>query len=103
MMPGPKDPPETKRLRSDVLDFVFDDKGRLEELSALKDTTVRHGSRSRPPRPPRSTLRCKRFVAKVDPVTGQATTIEFLKDVSFARGPQKATSQRAIYDGARRR
>ena len=29
MLPGPKDPPERKRLRSDVLDFVFDDKGRL--------------------------------------------------------------------------
>src|SRR5207245_5446553 len=39
MMPGPKDPPESKRLRSDVLDFVFDEKGRLEELSTLKDTT----------------------------------------------------------------
>jgi hypothetical protein len=38
MMPGPKDPREKKRLRSEVLDFVFDDKGKLEELTALKDT-----------------------------------------------------------------
>jgi lipopolysaccharide transport protein LptA len=100
MMPGPKDPPEKKRLRSDVLDFVFDDKGRLEELSALKDTTF--DTEAIPPAKaaPR-TLECKRFVAKVDPATGQTTAIDFSKDVAFARGPQKATAQHAVYDGGK--
>ena len=100
LMPGPKDPPERKRLRSDVLDFVFNDKGKLEELTALKDTLF-----TTEPIPPAKTvprtLECKRFVAKMDPATGRATTIEFLKDVAFARGPQKATSQRALYDGSK--
>jgi LPS export ABC transporter protein LptC/lipopolysaccharide transport protein LptA len=100
MMPGPKDPRERKRLRSDVLDFVFDDKGKLEELTALKDTLFT--TEAIPPsKAAPQTLQCKRFVAKIDPVTGQATIIEFLKDVSFARGPQKATSQRALYEGSK--
>jgi lipopolysaccharide transport protein LptA/LPS export ABC transporter protein LptC len=98
MMPGPKDPPEKKRLRSDVLDFVFDDKGRLEGLTALKDTTF-----TTEPIPPAKAvpraLECKRFVARIDPLTGEATTIEFVKDVAFSRGAQRATSQRALYDG----
>jgi LPS export ABC transporter protein LptC/lipopolysaccharide transport protein LptA len=100
IMPGPKDPPERKRLRSDVLDFNFDEKGRLEELSTLKDTMF--NTETIPPAPlvPR-TMECKRFVAKIDPETGQATTIEFIKDVSFARGPQRATGQHALYDGAK--
>jgi lipopolysaccharide export system protein LptA len=100
LMPGPKDPPEKKRLRSDVLDFVFDEKGRLEELSTLKDTLFT--TEAIPPAKgvPR-TLECKRFVARIDPETGQATTIEFLKDVSFARGPQRATAQRALYEAGK--
>ena len=100
MMPGPKDPPESKRLRSDVLDFAFDEKGRLEELSTLKDTTFE--TQAIPPAKavPR-TLECKRFVAKIDPATGQATIIDFTRDVAFTRGPQKATAQHAVYDGAK--
>src|SRR6185295_1321297 len=72
LMPGPKDPPERKRLRSDVLDFVFNDKGKLEELTALKDTLF-----NTEPIPPAKTvprtLECKRFVAKMDPATARAT------------------------------
>lgn len=100
MLPGPKDPPERKRLRSDVLDFVFDDKGRLEALTALKDTTFTTEAIPPAKAAPR-TLECKRFVARIDPATGQATTIEFLKDVAFSRGPQRATAQRALYDGSK--
>ena len=100
LMPGPKDPPERRRLRSDVLDFLFDDKGQLEQLSALKDTLFT--SEAIPPAKaaPR-TLECKKFVARIDPATGQANTIEFVHDVSFARGPQRATAQHALYDGAK--
>ena len=100
MMPGPKDPPEKKRLRSDVLDFVFDEKGRLEELSTLKDTVFTTEAIPPAKAVPR-TLECKRFVAKINPATGQADTIEFLKDVSFARASERATSQRALYTGSR--
>jgi LPS export ABC transporter protein LptC/lipopolysaccharide transport protein LptA len=101
LLPGPKDPPERKRLRSDVLDFVFDDKGRLEELTALKDTVFTTEAIPPAKTVPR-TLQCKRFVAKIDPETGQASAIEFLKDVAFSRGPQRATAQRARYDGSKR-
>ena len=100
LMPGPKDPPERKRLRSDVLDFVFDDKGRLEALTALKDTLFTTEAIPPAKAAPR-TVECKRFVAKVDPATGQATTIDFVKDVAFARGPQKATAQHALYDATK--
>lgn len=98
LSPGPKDPPEKKRLRSDVLDFVFDDKGRLEELSALKDTVFTTEAIPPAKAAPR-TLECKRFVARIEPETGQASTIEFVRDVAFARGPQRASGQRALYDG----
>jgi lipopolysaccharide transport protein LptA/LPS export ABC transporter protein LptC len=101
MMPGPRDPPEKKRLRSDVLDFVFDDKGRLESLTALKDTTFTTEAIPPSKAAPRA-LECKRFVARIDPLTGQATTIEFVKDVAFSRGAQHATAQRALYEGSRK-
>lgn len=99
LLPGPKDPPERKRLRSDVLDFTFDQEGRLEELSTLKETVFT--TEAIPPATllPRS-LHCRRFVARIDPATGQATAIEFLRDVAFARGPQRASAQRALYDAA---
>lgn len=100
LMPGPKDPPEKKRLRSEVIDFTFDEKGRLEELSTLKETVFTTEAIPPAKTVPR-TLECRRFIAKVDPATGQASTIEFLKDVSFARGSERATAQRAFYDGSK--
>ena len=101
LLPGPKDPPERKRLVSDVLDFIFDDQGRLEELSALKNTVFTTEAIPPAKAVPRA-LECKRFVAKIDPATGQATTIDFLKDVTFSRGPQKARAEQARYDGSKR-
>jgi LPS export ABC transporter protein LptC/lipopolysaccharide transport protein LptA len=99
LLPGPRDPPERKRLRSDVLDFIFDEKGRLEELSTLKETVFTTEAIPPAKAVPR-TLNCRRFVARINPVTGQATSIEFLRDVAFARGPQRASAQRALYEAA---
>ncbi len=98
MLPGAGDPPQRRRLQSDVLTFLFDGKGRLEELQALKDTAF-----AAEPIPPakgeRQTVTCKRFTARMLPETGAVDTIEFLRDVVFVRGVQKARAQRARFDG----
>jgi lipopolysaccharide transport protein LptA len=50
--------------------------------------------------PPR-TLACQRLLAKVDPASGDVSVVEFEGDLVFAQGRQKATAQKAYYDGAR--
>lgn len=98
MSPGPKDPPERRRLRSDVLQFMFDESGRMTELRTARGTffeAVSIGSKKAPPR----TLSCQRLLAKVDPASGEVSVVEFEGNLVFAQGRQKAVAQKAYYDG----
>jgi lipopolysaccharide transport protein LptA/LPS export ABC transporter protein LptC len=97
LMPGPSDPPERRRLRSDVIQFVFDEAGKLTELRTSRGTAFEvtdTGPRKAPPR----TLSCQRLLAKVDQ-GGAITVVEFAENLVFAQGQQKATAQKAYYDG----
>lgn len=100
LAPAPKEPPERRRLASGVLTFKFDEQGRLSSLETLKGTTF-----TATPMPPNKaaprTLVCQRMTAEVDPATGEPKLAEFTKDVAFTQGKQKATGQRAFYDGAK--
>lgn len=100
MMPGAGEEKERRRLKSDVLTFLFDDKGRLEELQTLKETQFT-AEPLPPSKSPHRSLTCKRFLARVDPPTGNIHSIEFVKDVEFVRGAQKARAQRALFEGSK--
>lgn len=100
LSPAPKEPPERRKLAAGVLTFKFDEQGSLQSLETLKGTTF-----SATPVPPNKgavrTLVCQRLTAEVDPATGQPRLAEFTKDVAFTQGKQKATGQRAYFDGAK--
>ena len=100
LSPAPKEPPERRRLASGVLTFKFDEQGRLQSLETLKGTNF-----TATPLPPNKaaarTLVCQRLTAEVDPATGEPKLAEFTKDVAFTQGKQKATGQRAFFDGAK--
>lgn len=98
LTPAPKEPPETRKLAAGVITFKFDEQGRLSSLETLKETTF-----TATPRPPNKapvrTLTCQRLAGEMDPVAGQPKKVEFTKNVVFTQGKQKATGQRAFYDG----
>jgi LPS export ABC transporter protein LptC/lipopolysaccharide transport protein LptA len=98
LMPAGKEP-DTRTLKGRFLGFSFDEEGRLSEVRAQKDAEFR----AEPPKGKGETrtLTCQSFVAKLAPRTGQPTIIDFSRDVVFTRGAQKATANKAYYDGAR--
>jgi LPS export ABC transporter protein LptC/lipopolysaccharide transport protein LptA len=98
MMPGPRDPPERRRLRSDVIQFMFDEAGRMTELRTARGTRFDATATGKQKLPPR-TLACQRLLAKLDPQSGEISVVEFEGNLEFAQGGQKATAQKAYYDG----
>lgn len=98
--PAPKEPPERKRLAAGVLTFKFDEQGRVSSLETLKGTSFT-ATPVAPNKAPARTLVCQRLTAEVDPATGEPKLAEFTKDLVFTSGKQKATGQRAFYDGSK--
>ena len=104
LMPGAERPARAQAPAARTCStFVFDDKGKLEELTALKDTLFTTEAiltgQGRP-----ADSQCKRFDwPRCDPATGRATHHRaFLKDVSFAhRGPQKRHLAARAHDGSK--
>ena len=99
MLPGPKDPPEKRRLQARALTFRFDEQGHLYELEGQKDS----GFDTDPIPPAKAVprrLRCQSFLARVNPATGDLSDVEFRREVAFQQPPQKATAENASYDGA---
>jgi LPS export ABC transporter protein LptC/lipopolysaccharide transport protein LptA len=99
MLPGPKDPPEKRRLQARALTFRFNEQGHLYELEGQKDSAF-----DTDPIPPAKgvprRLRCQSFLARVNPATGELSDVEFRREVVFQQPPQKATAENASYDGA---
>jgi lipopolysaccharide transport protein LptA/LPS export ABC transporter protein LptC len=91
---------EERRLKAKYLTFRFDDQGRTEGLLAFKDvffdTTPPAGGGQQA-----RSVSCTRLDARMNPVTGDPTVIEFKKSVVFRQGSRHASSQSAYYDGAR--
>jgi len=99
LLPGPKDPPEKRRLQARALNFRFDEQGRLYELEGQKDSAF-----DTDPIPPARgvprRLRCQSFLARVNAATGELKEVDFRRDVVFEQAPQKVTAEGASYDGA---
>jgi LPS export ABC transporter protein LptC/lipopolysaccharide transport protein LptA len=98
MMPGKGEPQEKRRLIARFLNFVFEEHGRLDELRASKDTVFTADPLPPSKEAPRR-VTCQRFLARMEPATGEITFIEFDKDVEFVQAARKATGQKAYYDG----
>jgi lipopolysaccharide transport protein LptA len=96
--PGKGDPPEKRVLKARFLAFAFDERGKLSELRGQKESSF-----VAEPLPPAKgsarTLTCQSFIARVDPATGEPSLIEFTKDVVFVEGTQRATAEKAYFDG----
>ena len=58
LSPGPRDPPERRRLRSDVIQFMFDEAGQMTELRTARGTSFDATSLGKQKAPPR-TLKCQ--------------------------------------------
>jgi LPS export ABC transporter protein LptC/lipopolysaccharide transport protein LptA len=99
VMPGPKDPPERRKLGGRFLSFGYDEQGRLQEVRGQKDTWMRIEPIGRGKGPTRR-MTAQSFIARIHSDRGMADYIEFSKDVVFEEGTRKATAQKAYYDGA---
>ncbi len=98
LMPGPRDPPERRKLGARFLTFAYDEQGKLQEVRGQKDSWLRTEPIGRGKGDPRK-VAAQSFIARID-ATGAAEYIEFSKDVTFEEGPRKATAQKAYYAGA---
>jgi lipopolysaccharide transport protein LptA len=98
LQPGPGEPNERRRLKGRFLTFRFDEQGRLSEVQGQRDSSFSAEPLGPGKEAPRA-LTCQSFVARLDPVSGQAETIEFNRDVEFVQGGRKASAQQASYDG----
>jgi LPS export ABC transporter protein LptC/lipopolysaccharide transport protein LptA len=101
ILPAKGEPQERRRLRSDVIQFVFDEAGKMTDLRTARGTFFEATPMVKKKGTPAltRTLSCQRLLAKIDPKTGQVSVIEFEGNLVFAQGRQKAVSQKAYYDG----
>lgn len=99
LSPGPREPPERKRLESKFITFGFDGSGRLLDIATLRGTrfvlTPLRAGAGGP-----QTVDCQRLRAEVEPGTTEPRAIDFERGVVFSRPGQKATSELARYEGA---
>ena len=100
MRPGKGDPQEKRVLKARFLAFGFDERGKLSELRGQKDSSF-IAEPLRPAKGSIRTLTCQSFIARVDAATGEPALIEFTKDVVFVEGTQRATAEKAYFDGPR--
>jgi lipopolysaccharide transport protein LptA/LPS export ABC transporter protein LptC len=96
--PGKGDPPEKRVLKGRFLAFAFDEKGKLSEVRGQKDSSF-VAEPIAPAKGSTRTLTCQSFIARVNPATGEPAIIEFTKDVVFVEGTQRATAEKAYFDG----
>ena len=101
ILPGKGDPPEKRVLKARFLAFAFDEHGKLSELRGQKDSSFVAAAVA-PAKTATRTLTCQSFIARVDPASGEPTIIEFTKDVVFVEGTQRATAEKAYYEGDRK-
>ena len=99
LLPGPGEPRERRRLRGRFLIFRFDEEGRLNEVQGQREASF-SAEQLPPGKTAPRTLTCQGFVARLEPSSGLAESIEFTRDVEFVQGGRKASAQRASYEGA---
>lgn len=97
LLPGPKGPPERRRLRARVINFFFDGLGRLEMLEGQLGTIL--SSEPRLPRgAPARTAQSEGAKARLDTETGTLKQVDFDGGVEFVQEKQRASGQKARYD-----
>jgi len=100
LMPVPGGPQEHRRLKARVINFLFDEEGRLKqlvgELGTVFSTEPVPGSTVAP-----RTGHCETFSANVDATTGEVQSADFAQDVEFTQGKRRATGGKAVYNQAR--
>ncbi len=97
VVPGSGQRPERRRVQAQTLSFEFDDAGRAVRVKGQKQCVMVSEPIGEPGEA--STVRADAFHARLDPETGQATSIDFNKNVSFERKGEKATAGFARYTG----
>lgn len=93
LQPRKGQPEGPRTLRARVLVFRLDGQGRVSEVQGQKDSSFL----SEPPpgsSAPATEGACRAFLAQLDPQSGEVREIEFLRDVSFQRGTQRASGGR---------
>jgi LPS export ABC transporter protein LptC len=98
VLPGPRDPREKRRLRAHALEFEFDAAGRLSRSNGRKDAVLTveplvQGQAEA------QVVKAQRFKARMIPGGSLVDEIQFSGSVSFERGRQRASADRARYIG----
>ena len=97
LLPGPKGPPERRRLQARVINFFFDALGRLEMLEGQLGTILT--SEPRAPRAgPTRTGRSEGLKAFLDTANGTLKQVDFDGNVELVQAKQRASGQQARYD-----
>lgn len=97
LLPGPKGPPERRRLRARVINFFFDGLGRLELLEGQLGTILTSEPRT-PHAGPSRTAQSDGMKALLDAAKGTMKQVDFEGTVEFAQASQRASGQKARYD-----
>ncbi len=98
LLPGPGEKRAKRRLRANFMDFRFDGQGRMERASGRQaasmvvEPLVKGQGEV-------LTVKSDRYKARLDPESGEPDNIFFNGNVSFERGPQRATSEHARFTG----
>jgi LPS export ABC transporter protein LptC/lipopolysaccharide transport protein LptA len=108
LWPGPKDPPEKRRMEARRIEFGFDEEGRLARVRARdwggpgdkgQGIVVLSSAPVAPSKEPERQVECLNFEADLDPVTGALGSAKFNRRVVFTEPGRKAWAERAVYDG----
>jgi LPS export ABC transporter protein LptC len=97
LQPGPNEPQGPRTLRARVLVFRMDSQGRVTEVQGQKDSSFLSEAPKGSSTPPLEGA-CRSFLARLDPQSGEVREIQFLRDVAFQRGTQRATGGRGRFD-----
>ncbi len=100
LLPGPKQAREKRRLRAHALDFDFDAQGHVQRANGRKDVIFTVEPLVKGQGGQAQIVKAERFKAKMIEGSNQAEEILFNGDVSFERGGQRATGNRARFTGA---
>jgi lipopolysaccharide transport protein LptA len=102
MLPGPGDPPEKRRIEADLVQFVFDEEGRLKSLMSKAGGNPRQRSvlGTEPLAPAGGGIRLvesERARAHFDPESGALRSANFRGEVVFTEPGRQAWAERAAY------
>jgi lipopolysaccharide export system protein LptA len=108
LWPGPKDPPEKRRIEARQIEFGFDEEGRVARVKARdwggpgekgQGIVVLSSAPVAPSKEPERQVKCLNFEADLNPATGALRSADFKGRVVFTEPGRTAWAERAVYDG----